>query len=68
MINVQTSTIYPCVAEFKNSLIKQLNEPFKPDKPLGVYRTDKYLVIKCKYKGCVFALWYNENKNKGKLG
>ena len=38
---------------------------FKHDKDVMVLkRTEKYLNIKCKYVGCKFVLWYNENKKE----
>ena len=57
--------MYGSEQDFRKGIITVLNKMFKHDKDVMVLkRTEKYLNIKCKYVGCKFVLWYNENKKE----
>lgn len=65
----QKDVVYKTMSEFRAGIVAELDAMFAADTHVHVIkRTNKYLTVKCKYKGCVFDLWYNEDKSPGKLG
>ena len=45
--------------QMKKKLVAKFNKEFGGEDTVGIYSTDKYLLLCCKYKNCPYRYWYN---------